>query len=423
MFNKYFHDILGKIININVLNKRVQALQRLPLTHIKPVLKKSSLSTTDLVLLISDVKDVTSLTLANGGSRFTSKNTIMLNSQMNNLSGNGDMLSLNVTSATTNPKYLNSLQLGYVLPVGEVGGRLNASYTKLSYRLDPNAVGLTTSAYIRYRGGADNVSVGYEQPLQITKGDIWWGLGIERKNVSAQTVYNQTFGKFNAGSLYVDSRDKTFVVSAKIRGSKLDEWIPKHRALSSFSLELRHAVEGVMGSMTSEDISRKITNVANLVEPITGPIGNVVGMDPRFWKLYIDLSRDQFLGWDTRFKILGHMEITKSKKLPSSYNFIGADNGASGYHVDMSFIHSLNPKAVVSLGYTVDSAISYYRNTNPGCNGSATAVGRNQCTTSSPYAEVAYRNKYFIIDAKYVNHIALYEQSLEKFKVNISYLW
>jgi len=423
LFAKHFHDMQGKIININELNKRLLVLQRLPATHITPVLKKSALNLTDLVLQIADTADVNSVSVANGGSQFTDKNRVMVNSQINNMSGNGDRLSLNLTTALHTPKYFNSAQVGYLLPVGEKGGRLSASANVLTYKLDPNVIGTAISDFIRYRGSSTGVTLGYEQPFLIDKGDFWWGLGVERQDVRAQTVYNQKFLTFNAGDLFVDSQDKLFVASATLHGNLLDEVIPDYRGYTSFSFQVKHALEGMLGSMTTEDIARKLINVANAVEPVTGPIGNVQGMDPRFWKFYLALSRTQAMPWNSTLRLGINGEYTQSKKIPSSYDFIGADNGSSGIHFDAALSRPVYGGLVALVGYKADSAISYYRDLSPGCNGTAIARGRNQCTTTTPYFQLAFRNDDLIFDVKYESHIALYEQSQEKFKASASYLW
>jgi len=426
-FAKHFHDLQGKIINIQELNARLLILQRLPATHITPVLQKSAMNLTDLILKIADTADVNSVSVANGGSRFTDKNRVMVNSQFNNLSGNGDSLSLNVTSAVNTPKYFNSAQLGYQLPVGEKGGRLNMSATALTYKLDPKVVKVALDL-IRYRGSSYGQTLGYEQPFLISKGDFWWGIGVEHQDVRAQTVYNITDPILNprpAGSLFVDGRDQLFIANASLRANVFDEIIPHYRGYTSYSVQVKHAMEGMFGSMTTEDITRKLSNlaVAVPVEPITGPIGNVEGMDPRFWKLYASISRIQAMPWNITLRLSANGEYTKSKKIPNSYDFIGADNGPSGFHFEAVLSRPVFPGLVALLGYKTDTAISYFRNTNPGCDGHATSIGRNRCTSSNPYAELAFKNKYFIVDLKYELNIAKYEQSQESLKANVSYLW
>jgi len=387
------------------------------------VLRKSALNFTDLVLNISDAADVNSITIANGASKYTDKQRFMLNSQMNNVSGNGDTLSLSASTAVSTPKYFNAIDVGYVLPVGEHGGRVSARLNALTYKLDPKAIGFPTSNFIRYQGSSSGLTLSYEQPFFMSKGDFWWGMGVERQDVRAQTIYHQKFLTFNAGDAFVDSRDKLFVINATLRGSVSDNLIRDYHAYTSVSLRVKHALEGMMGSMTIEDINRKLSNIANAVEPATGPIGNVVGMDPRFWKYYLSISRLQAMPWGLSLRVNASAEYTASKKIPNSYDFIGADNGASGYHLDMALSRPVFPGVVGLFGYKTDTAISYYRNSNPGCSGHAVSKGRNQCTTGTPYFELAYRSEFMLVDMKLETHIAKYEQSQEKMKVNVSYLW
>jgi len=179
----------------------------------------------------------------------------------------------------------------------------------------------------------------------------------------------------------------------------------------------------MMGSMTTEDINRKLANVANAVEPVTGPIGNVEGMDPRFWKVYASISRMQTMPLKSTLRMAVNAEYTNSKKIPNSFDFVGADNGSSGMHLDIALSRPVAGGLVGLVGFKSDTAVSYFRDTNPGCNGAAISRGRNQCTTSTPYVELAFRNEDFIVDLKYESHIATYEQSREKVKGSVSYLW
>jgi len=423
LFAKHFHDMQGKIINVNELNNRLLILQRLPSTHVTPVLRKSALNLTDLVLQITDTADVSSVSIANGGSKYTAKNRVMVNSQFNNMSGNGDTLSLGFTGGANSFKYFNSFELGYLLPVGEKGGRVNFNASALSYKLDPNAVGYPTSDFIRYQGSSTALNVGYEQPFMVSKGDFWWGLGLERQDVRSQTVSHQQFVTYNAGDLIVDGKDTLLVASGKLHGNVFDEMIPDYRGYTSFSLELKHALEGVAGSMTTEDITRKQINVANAVNTVTGPIGNVQGMDPKFWKLYASISRLQAMPLGLALRLAVNGEYTKSKKLPSSYDFIGADNGSSGVHFDVALSRPVVGGLIGLVGFKSDTAVSYYRDLTPGCNGKATSRGRNTCTTSTPYAELAFRNEDFVVDLKYLSNIAKYEQNQDKIRSSASYLW
>ncbi len=423
LFAKHFHDLQGKIVNINEINSRLLILQRLPSTHVAPLLRKSALNLTDLILQISDTADVNSITIANGASKYTDKQRMMLNSQMNNLTGNSDTLSLSAATALSSPKFFNSVDVGYVLPVGEKGGRVSVRVNALTYKLDPKVVGFPTSDFIRYRGSSSGLTFGYEQPFLISKGDFWWGLGLERQDVRAQTIYHQNFLTFNAGDAFVDSRDKLFVGSAFLRGNMLDEIIKGYRGYTSVTLKVKHAIEGFMGSMTTEDINRKLINVANGVEPVTGPIGNVTGMDPRFWKYYASVSRTQAMPWQFTLRMTANAEYTTSKKLPNSYDFIGADNGSSGYHVDVALSRPIYAGLIGLVGYKYDTAYSYFRDLTPSCNGYAISRGRNSCSTGTPYIELAYRNDFMLIDLKLEGHIAKYEQSQEKVKVNVNYLW
>jgi len=316
LFLAQLHDLQGKVIHLPTLNSRLRLLSQLPATRVQPTLVQQAGGVTDLVLKLTDLEDNFSLSVNNSGSRFTGKNRISSSAVFNNVTGNSDVLIMALTTSLNNVKYLGSMSFNYQRPVGGSGGKLGVGYSNLYYRMDPAAVGFDQ---VRYEGGTHSLGLRYEQPLWLedeasSQKSYSWSAGFERKTAQAKTIYNTSFDQ-PAGFAYVDSEDRLMVGDITLQTEQFT-LLKGFKGRSFASVSLKHAFEGFFGSTTQEDIDRKLENIANNVEPITGPIGNVTGMNPNFWKLYVDVSRAQALPNSFTAQFDFHGEFTPSKKLP-----------------------------------------------------------------------------------------------------------
>jgi len=349
LFLSQLHDLQGKVIHLPTLNSRLRHLSQLPATRVQPTLVKQSEGTTDLVLKLTDLEDQFSVSVNNSGSRFTSTNRLSSSAVFNNVSGSSDVLTVALTTSLNNVKYLGSMSFNYKRPMGSSGGKLGVGYSNLYYRMDPSEVGFDQ---VRYEGGTNSLALRYEQPLWLedeanSQKTYNWSAGFERKTAQAKTIYNTSFDH-PAGFAYVDSEDRLMVGDITLYTEQYT-LLKGLKGRSFGSISLKHAFEGFFGSTTQEDINRKLENISNDVEPITGPIGNVTGMDPGFWKLYMDVSRAQALPNSFTAQFDFHGEYTPSKKLPQAYQFAGADGGASGYSLGLKLMRPIAQDVVLGV--------------------------------------------------------------------------
>ena len=59
----------------------------------------------------------------------------------------------------------------------------------------------------------------------------------------------------------MDSKDKTFVLNAKVSYQQLDRIFKEYPAINNFRFSIKHALEGVFGSTTTEDLKRKENDI------------------------------------------------------------------------------------------------------------------------------------------------------------------
>ncbi|MEI6835007.1 MAG: POTRA domain-containing protein, partial [bacterium] len=397
-------DLRGKVINVPDLDERLRLVARIPGARVKPVLRKSAFGVTDLVLEISDIENLGTVSVSNDGSRLTSVNRLSVAKTFNNIAGAGDVLSLSVTTAAPATEYFGGLNASYQRPVGSNGGKLTLNYASLYYRLDPAAVGNNA---IRYQGDSASQEVLYEEPVRWNAklaNLVWFG-GLERKQVNASTVYNTVFDQ-PAGFKYVDSSDSIFAITAGLRGERYDDWWG-YRGRSLGSLSVKRALPGWFGSLTPDSVTNKLENLAaasaanntvntattavtnaqtalslllpsdpgyatalisalranaalaaaqltaNKYSAVTGPIGDVRGMQTDFTKYYLGVSRAQSLPGAMLLDASLLAEWTSAKRVPQAYDFAGADNGPSGYRVNLLFSRPVEGTDFVGgVGYT-----------------------------------------------------------------------
>ena len=430
LFLKQLYDLQGKVIHLPTLNSRLRLLSQLPSTRVQPVLVKQAEGSTDLVLNLSELKDVFAISLDNSGSRFTGTNILTSRATFNNLTGSSDVLSMSLKTSLKNSKQLGSVTLDYKYPVGTSGGKLGVGYSHLYYRMDPNEVGFDE---VRYEGGARSFSFRYQQPFWLGESDesvssaYMWSAGLERKSAQALTVYNTSFDQ-PAGFAYVDTKDTLMVGDITLQAEKLT-YMGGYKGRFLGSIGLKHAFEGFFGANTQEDIDRKLENIeSGSVDSITGPIGNVTGMDPNFWKLYIDLSREQALPNSFTAKFDLHGEFTDSKKVAQTYQFTPADGGASGVLFSAALQRPIMDGMSAGINFQHAKAFSWYRDEDPGClddagNATATSSGRNVCSRNTLSLNLNWRMGDILANVKYRNDIHASDNNQNKYIFNIGYQW
>jgi len=324
IFMRYLYDLQGKVLNLKELNYRLKLLTYLPVTKITPVLKKVKEGYTVLILKITEAKQLNYISVDNSGSEYTGVYRINFGGNINNIRGVSDSLKINVLTVQ-NPKYLGAVTFNYITPYGDEGARYIFGYSNMYYQLDPDEVGTDT---VIYEGGSETLSISYTKPLMVRTlktAQLSYKFGIEKKTVTSKTVLNSD------GSLLVDGEDKTFVVFAGIDFLKADRVFTNYSALNKVSLTLKQALEGVFGSMTSEDLKRKENDTTF---PISGPIKYGGDLDPSFTKLYYDFSRTQKLPKKFSLKLSLSGDYTRHR-IPQSYEYAGHDWGY-GYSVSLS---------------------------------------------------------------------------------------
>ena len=428
LFLAQLYDLQGEVIHIPTLNSRLRYLSNLPATRVQPTLVKQSDGFTNLVLTLTDLEDTFSLSVNNSGSRFTGANRLSSSAVFNNVTGSSDVVTISATTALDNMKYLGSMAFDYKRPIGNSGGRLGASFSNLYWRMDPKEVGFDQ---VRYEGGSTSLGMSYGQPLWFDDAasqqkTYSWSAGFQRKSVQSKTVYNTAFDQ-PAGFVYVDSEDRLLVGEVALTTEQFTS-IKGLRGRNVASVTLKHAFEGVFGAMTQEDIDRKLENNSNSVEPVTGPIGDVTGMDPNFWKLFVDVSRVQALPNSFTGAVSFHGEYTPSKKLPQSYQFSGADGGASGYDLSLNLVRPVAENVTLGVNFKHSQAISWHRDLDPGCANSAgvntaTSAGRNTCSANEVQLNVDWNSGGMLANATVRNKVDANAQNNKKITFNLGYRW
>lgn len=484
VFFDQVNDLRGKVINVPELDERLRLVARVPGARVRPVLRKSAFGVTDLLLEISDIDNLGIVSVANDGSRLTSEYRLSIAKTFNNIAGAGDVLNLSVTGALPSTQYFGGMNAAYQRPVGSNGGRLTFNLSALYYRLDPEAVGNNA---IRYQGNSSSQEVLYEEPflLDAKNGNLLWFGGIERKQVNASTVYNTGFDQ-PAGFKYVDASDNIFAVTGGIRYERFDDWFG-YRGRSLGSLSFKRALPGLFGSMTQDSVANKLENLAasvtannnlgaattaarnaqtalslllpsdpgyaaaliaafqanaalsaaqvtaNKYASITGPVGDVRGMQADFSKIYLGLARAQSL--PGKFLLDANLmgEWTGARRVPQAYDFSGADNGPSGYRINLLLTRPVDGTDFAGgLGYTHIRAYSYYRDAagggTPACLNesgvfTATSIERNECTDAYPFVSLSYRSKKVFGDLTYLPSVASYASNSQRLRFNLGVYW
>lgn len=394
IFMRYLYDLEGKVINIKELNYRLKLLSTLPVTKITPSLKKTKKGYSLLILKIKPSKQNISLSLDNSGSKYTGIYRLNLSGNVNNIRGISDSLRLNFLT-TTNPKYLGAFSGSYITPFSNDGSKLNFGYSTMYYQLNPDKVGTDD---VIYEGQSQVLSIFYLKPFYLKKSNLNFKLGIEKKDVVSQTIKNDD------GSILVDGEDKTFVGVIGLDSSFVDKKL-KTIAINKISLTLKHAFEGMFGSMTKEDIKRKENDDTF---PITGPIKYGDYLDPSFTKLYYTLSREQLLPKKISLKLNLNGDYTK-KRIPQSYEYGGHDWG---------FAYSIGFKKAINNYNTLLSfsqSIVYDYNEKGDLSKDTNKIGASFSINKT------FNNLY--ISLSYSSSFATWDNSIDKLRFTLKYTW
>ncbi|MBF0440031.1 MAG: hypothetical protein HQL93_13060, partial [Magnetococcales bacterium] len=390
----------------------------------EPSLQKAPDGFSNLFLKITDLEDSHSLSFNNQAGRYTGIYNAKYQGALFNITGVGDWLSAVLVTNPVHLKYSNSLGLNYVRPFGEQGGNVQLGFSTLRYQLDPDEVGNQTLAY---EGDSSTFSLRFERPFFVDKGDFWWGIGAEKKSSSAKTLFNEYFdASHRAGDTAVHGEDRLFVGEFSLRANAMDDLVSQYPAANSISMKVKHAFPGIFGSMTDDDIRRKLENLAKSTNQlnIDGPVGNVEGMEADFWKYYVSISRMQMLPQRLTASILLEGEYTPSGKIPKAYEFVGANNGAYGFKYTLSVGRSLYQDLVnLVVGYRGVNSYAHYWNESPGCGDATQVTGLYRCSTDSGFLNLAFKYGLFFSDIEYQSSIRSFEQNQEVVKFNIGTRW
>jgi len=124
-----------------------------------------------------------------------------------------------------------------------------------------------------------------------------------------------------------------------------------------------------------------------------------------------------------KLSLSAHGEYSQSKKLPQAYQFTGADNGSTGWSYNASLGWQPVSNAVLTLGYSQVTAVSYYRDIAPVCAGQANSIGRNKCSTGSFYGSLSLNYQGAFISTSFSPTVKSFQQNLNKFRFNAGYSW
>jgi len=330
LFMKYLSDLQGKIINAEELNNRLKLLSSLPVTRVKPSLQKTKNGFTNLILDITEGQEKFSISVDNSGSKYSGKNRITFNGNINNIRGKSDSLNLSLTTVK-NPKYLTSFSTSYVTPYGKNGGRLTFGYSYMYYQLNPDEVG---TDLVIYEGKTNLFSLNYGQPLYwLDNANLSFNYGFEKKTINAKTIQNHNDAQGSGGGdVIVDGKDELFVLNSSISYGKADKFFSdKYIGVNTVTLTAKKAIEGFWNTMTQEDLDRKETDQTF---PVSGPVKYGKYLNPAFLKYYYSLSRKQQLPYNITSTLSLNGNYTNDR-VPDSYEYGGGDFGY-GYSLGFS---------------------------------------------------------------------------------------
>lgn len=435
-FMQFISDLRGKVVHLPTLEKRLQRLVRVPAQKIQPKLVKVGFGRSNLVLEITPRPDFYDVSLHNMGSRYTGRERLNFTTRWNNLAGRLDSLQASVQVAQ-NPRNFSLASVQYHTPAGPKAGVLSLSVSRLDYQLAPKEVGYSA---VRYEGGSTSYRLQYTEPLLIEKQVNRWldkfspreaplrfeaetMVGLEIKETTSDTIYNDfNSANFPAGYRTVQGKDKLVVPMVGVQFQHLDQLFSQ-TAVNRYSIKLVHSWEGFLGSMTQEDINRKQQNVANNLDPIIGPIGDVQDMKASFYKFYLNYLRTQPLPKGFQLNLSFFMDYTPVKKVPSDYKYIPAGGGVRGYTLNVGASRMVKPGLILGGGLLSDNAISYHHGATTVCGKNKTVNGEYSCSDSRAYLTAQYKKEEWHLNAQYFTGVKSYDPNGLNFRIDLGYRW
>lgn len=165
----------------------------------------------DLVVDISDiVKTNGQISADNWGNRFTGKNRINFNMDINNPSGAGDLVNLSGAYAGSG---MNDYSASYILSTGGQGAKLGVGYSEMHYalgqdfvNLNANGVAKTTSIFetfvlARSRDFNLNARIGYDSKQLVDRIDSVPSTSDKRDGVWSIGVSGNSSDQFGSGGM------------------------------------------------------------------------------------------------------------------------------------------------------------------------------------------------------------------------------
>lgn len=148
----------GKVIELAELERTLWLLEDLPGVKAKATLAPGQFTgTSDLIVDLTKVPTSveTSISIDNGGDRFTGTTQTAADVKIPNVGSNGSLLFLH---GVTTGSGLSSGEIEYAFPWGFPGGKITVGYSKLHYVLGDQFADLAAG------GTADDVHFGYSYP-------------------------------------------------------------------------------------------------------------------------------------------------------------------------------------------------------------------------------------------------------------------
>lgn len=198
-----------EILDNRTMERGLLLLNDYPKLNVKATLTKGEApATTDIVLDVYESWYPMNFAVFfnNFGSRYTGQNRAGFTWDWANLTKHGDILSL---TALVTPSELDQLlywKLGYSLPVGSYGTKLDFSYSKMDYEIGKEL------AILGIEGQSEIFGFGVSHPLiRARERNLSWNAGLKKK----------TFENFLFEKLYVTSADEYSVLELGLKGDRV----------------------------------------------------------------------------------------------------------------------------------------------------------------------------------------------------------
>lgn len=335
LFLRFFKPLRGKVFNIYTLRNRMKMFTFSPTFIAKVLVKRGKIPGTvdiHLVLLKKHYRTM-EVGLDNRGNKYTGRERFSAKFNFVNPSGFGDLLSLGLISSL-NTKLSQAIFAKYSRIVNDNGGVLNLTTTYSTYHVDESK----TDSALRYKGDTKFFRVSYVHPLYIRKNlAISGSIGYEHKDITSKT------GVRSWDNLIFDKEDKTRVIYSSLNLETTD-WFGGY---DTFSLQIKHNLEGFLNGMREEDTTWRGM-------PLKGTIREKV--DPNFTIYGFSFMRRMpfKLKWNMENIINLYGQYTQDR-VPSAYNF---GDGDYGYHFDFGFRNYIRSWFNVGIAFSWEKWIN-----------------------------------------------------------------